>query len=218
MPLTLGREGVPVALRQSQETSPARQAGPRAEERAIDTTEVSLPPVTLVLGGAASGKSTFSERLIESGIGRLWTGATYLATATAGDAEMAARIARHRERRGGSWQTVEEPLAIAAALDRYSNKQRPVLVDCLTLWLSNLLFADCDIAAETGSLLETLPGLNGPVVFVSNEVGGGIVPDNALARRFRDEAGRLNQALAAAADRVELVTAGLPQTLKNNFA
>lgn len=129
---------------------------------------------------------------------------------------MAARIARHREHRGPHWETVEEPLDLAAALTRHASAKRPVLVDCLTLWLTNLLLEERDIAAETGRLIETLPGLSGPVVFVSNEVGGGIVPENALARRFRDEAGHLNQAVAAAADRVCLIAAGLPLTLKDN--
>ncbi len=188
---------------------------PRAEDRAIDTVELYLPPVTLVLGGAASGKSVFSEGLIESGFGDRWSGAIYLATATAGDGEMAAKIARHRERRGASWTTVEEPLALAETLLQFADPQHPVLVDCLTLWLSNLMFAERDIPSETSLLVDTFPKFTGPVVFVSNEVGGGIVPENALARRFREEAGHLNQAIAAAADRVHLVTAGLPMTLKD---
>lgn len=188
------------------------------EERAIDTVESSLRPVTLVLGGAASGKSRFGESLIEAGLGRRWSGAIYLATATAGDTEMAAKIARHRARRGEAWTTVEEPLAIADALDRNTDPSRPVLVDCLTLWLTNLILADRLIEDETRRFAQTLADLAGPVVLVTNEVGGGIVPENALARRFRDEAGRLNQAAAAAADRVYLVTAGLPQILKDKGA
>ncbi len=175
-----------------------------------------MRPVTLILGGAASGKSAFSESLIESEIGGHWTGALYLATATAGDAEMADKIKRHRDRRGPAWTTVEEPLALADALAEHTQPQRPILVDCLTLWLSNLMFADRDIASETSRLIATFPGLTSPVLFVSNEVGGGIVPENALARRFHDEAGRLNQKIAAAADRVYLITAGLPLTLKDS--
>lgn len=189
---------------------------PREEERAIDTVETSLRPVTLVLGGAASGKSTFSESLIESGIGSLWDGALYLATATAGDDEMAMKIERHRERRGPAWATLEEPVNLSNALISHATPSRPILVDCLTLWLTNLIFADRAPATETQQLISTFASLTGPVVFVSNEVGGGIVPENALARRFREEAGRLNQAIAAAADRVYFVAAGLPMTLKDN--
>jgi adenosylcobinamide kinase/adenosylcobinamide-phosphate guanylyltransferase len=188
---------------------------PREEERAIDMVETSLRPVTLILGGAASGKSAFSESLIESGIGTLWDSALYLATATAGDDEMASKIERHRERRSPAWTTVEEPLDLSGALTNHANPSRPILVDCLTLWLSNLMFADRAPALETEKLTSTFTTLAGPVVFVSNEVGSGIVPENALARRFREEAGRLNQAVAAAADRVHFIAAGLPITLKD---
>jgi len=180
--------------------------------------ELSLPPVTLVLGGAASGKSAFAESLVASGFGTRWDGAVYLATGTDGDGEMAAKIERHRARRGSAWSTVEEPLALADAICRHTRTTQPVLVDCLTLWLSNLIFADRDVSEAIGRLTERLPGCAGPVVFVSNEVGGGIVPENALARRFREDAGRLNQAVAAAADRVYLVAAGLPLILKDNPA
>lgn len=172
---------------------------------------MALAPVTLVLGGARSGKSAHAEALVEAQPGAC----LYLATAEAGDAEMAERIARHRARRGGRWSTLEEPLALAAALQAAARPGTAVLVDCLTLWLSNLLFAGRDPAAETAVLLEALPGLGGPVIFVSNEVGLGIVPDNALARRFRDEAGRLNQAVAAAAQSVVFLAAGLPLALKS---
>jgi adenosylcobinamide kinase/adenosylcobinamide-phosphate guanylyltransferase len=174
--------------------------------------------VTLVLGGARSGKSAHAEGLVESQPGPC----LYLATAEAGDAEMAERIAAHRARRGGRWSTLEEPLDLAGALARglpagagaATAPAGAVLVDCLTLWLSNLLAAGRDPAEEGRRLLESLPGVAAPVVFVSNEVGLGIVPMNALARRFRDEAGRLNQAVAAAADRVVFVAAGLPLVLK----
>lgn len=169
-----------------------------------------LPPVTLVLGGARSGKSSYAERLAEGCDGAC----VYLATATAGDAEMAERIAHHRARRGGRWRTREEPLALANALAEAAEPGHVVLVDCLTLWLSNVMFADLDVENERGELIAALPRLRGPVIFVSNEVGLGIVPDNALARRFRDEAGRLNQAVAAAAQSVVLVAAGLPLVLK----
>ncbi len=166
--------------------------------------------VTLVLGGARSGKSRYAERLVE-GQG---AGPVYIATGEAGDAEMAERIARHRARRGRHWQTVDAPLALAAALAASVAPDRGVLVDCLTLWLANLIEAGRDVADEIARLLAALPALDGSVVFVANEVGLGIVPDNALARAFRDHAGRLNQDIAAAADRVVFVAAGLPLVLK----
>lgn len=174
-----------------------------------------LPPVTLILGGARSGKSTYAEQLAAQHVGRGRAGAcVYLATATAGDAEMAERIARHQERRGPDWRTVEAPLDLATALTASAEARSVVLVDCLTLWLSNILMSELDVENECGKLVGALPGLTGPVIFVSNEVGLGIVPDNALARRFRDEAGRLNQAVAAAAQSVVFVAAGLPLVLK----
>lgn len=168
-----------------------------------------LARVTLVLGGARSGKSRYAETLVrEAG------GGVYLATAQALDGEMAARIARHRADRGQGWTTIEEPLELAAALERGAQAGHPILVDCLTLWLSNLMGAGRAVEAETARLLTALKSLAVPVVFVSNEVGLGIVPDNALARAFRDEAGRLNQAVAAAANRVVFLAAGLPLVLK----
>jgi len=170
-----------------------------------------LAPVTLVLGGARSGKSRHAEAMVESQPGPC----VYLATAQAGDREMAARIADHRARRGGRWSTVEEPLDVVAALSGACGPDRAVLVDCLTLWLSNLLGAERPVAAECGRLLTALPEMAGPVVFVSNEVGQGVVPDNALARAFVDHAGRLHQDLAAAAQRVVFMTAGLPRHLKS---
>lgn len=173
-----------------------------------------LPPVTLILGGARSGKSRHGEALVESAA----ESCVYLATAQAGDAEMAARIARHRQRRGLRWTTIEEPFDLSGSLKLYCGPDRAVLVDCLTLWLSNLLGAKRDPETETKTLIAALPDLKGPAVFVSNEVGQGIVPDNALARRFVDEAGRLHQALAAAADSVIFMTAGLPLILKGQGA
>ncbi len=170
-----------------------------------------LAPVTLVLGGARSGKSRHAEAMVEGQPGPC----VYLATAQAGDREMAARIAAHRARRGGRWSTVEEPLDVVEALSGACGPDRAVLVDCLTLWLSNLLGAERPVAAECGRLLAALPELAGPVVFVSNEVGQGVVPDNALARAFVDHAGRLHQDLAAAAQRVVFMTAGLPHELKS---
>ncbi len=185
---------------------------PREEVIAI---AASLSSVTLVLGGAASGKSAFAEGLIAAGFGSRWNGATYLATAAAGDDEMREKIRRHRERRGAQWSTLEEPLELAGAMMRHADPGRPILVDCLTLWLSNAMQAGLDPESETARLAAALQELAGPVVLVANEVGLSIVPDNALARAFRDHAGRLNQAIAGAADRVYLVTAGLPLTLKD---
>jgi adenosylcobinamide kinase/adenosylcobinamide-phosphate guanylyltransferase len=183
----------------------------RADVSSFLPLAATLPRVTLVLGGARSGKSRHAEALIEGAAAT----ALYLATAEPGDAEMEERIRRHRARRGSRWQTREEPLALAAALRREARPDRPILVDCLTLWLSNLLLAGRDIDAETAALLEALPALEGAVVFVANEVGLGIVPENALARAFRDHTGRLNQALAARADRVVFLAAGLPLVLKD---
>jgi adenosylcobinamide kinase/adenosylcobinamide-phosphate guanylyltransferase len=173
--------------------------------------------LTLVLGGARSGKSRHAEGLVEaSGLARF-----YVATAQALDPEMTERIRHHRERRAGAgWITVEAPLALAATLADVARPGRAVLVDCLTLWLTNVLLAadeggGRDVAAEIAALADRLSRLEGPVVLVANEVGLGIVPDNALARAFRDHAGRLNQAVAAAAQRVVFVAAGLPLTLKD---
>lgn len=169
-----------------------------------------LPPVTLVLGGARSGKSRYAEGLAEGSGARC----VYLATASAGDAEMGERIAHHRWRRGERWRTHEEPLALAATLEAVAEPGAVVLVDCLTLWLSNVMLGDLDVKKECGQLIAALSRLRGPVILVSNEVGLGIVPDNALARHFRDEAGRLNQAVAAAAQQVVFLAAGLPLVLK----
>ncbi len=167
--------------------------------------------ITLVLGGARSGKSRYAESLIAA-LPPPWT---YLATAEAGDTEMAARIATHRARRGPQWQTIEAPRDLAAALK--SRQTMPVLVDCLTLWLSNLMLADADIDAEISRLEAALADTGAPVVLVANEVGSGIVPDNPLGRRFRDLQGVLNQRMAARADRVVLVVAGLPLAIKGTL-
>ena len=164
----------------------------------------------LVLGGARSGKSSYAEAMVEaSGLQPL-----YLATGRAFDTEMESRIASHRERRGPQWQTVEEPLRLAETLQLHALADRFVLVDCLTLWITNLMMAEQDIAAETAKLVATLPELSGRVVFVSNEVGLGIVPDNRMAREFRDHAGFLHQAVAAAVDEVYFMAAGLPLRMK----
>ncbi|WP_043063154.1 bifunctional adenosylcobinamide kinase/adenosylcobinamide-phosphate guanylyltransferase [Brucella anthropi] len=164
----------------------------------------------LVLGGARSGKSSYAEKMVESsGLQPL-----YLATGRAFDKEMENRIAIHRDRRGSEWQTVEEPLDLIGALTLNAATDRFVLVDCLTLWLTNLMMAERDIATETASLVAMLPNLAGPVVFVSNEVGLGIVPENRMAREFRDHAGFLHQAVAAIADEVYFMAAGLPLRMK----
>ena len=170
----------------------------------------SLPAVTFVLGGARSGKSRHAETLV---VGAAVSG-IYIATAEAGDAEMAARIAEHRSRRGAFWHTVEAPLDLAPAIRRHADPARPILVDCLTLWLSNLLGAGRVIEHESEMLRAALRDAGGPVVLVANEVGLGLVPETALGRDFRDAAGRLNQEIAALADRVVFVVAGLPLILK----
>jgi adenosylcobinamide kinase/adenosylcobinamide-phosphate guanylyltransferase len=169
--------------------------------------------VTLVLGGARSGKSAYAEALVEAG-GR----GLYLATAEAGDAEMAERILSHRQRRGESWITVEEPLDLAGALKRHAAPERPILVDCLTLWLSNVMAAGRDPDGEAEALADGVSKLAGPVVLVSNEVGLGLVPETPLGRTFRDHAGRLNQTIARIADRVVFIAAGLPLILKDTQA
>jgi adenosylcobinamide kinase/adenosylcobinamide-phosphate guanylyltransferase len=168
----------------------------------------SVAKLTFVLGGARSGKSRYAESLIAP-LPPPWS---YVATAEAGDAEMAERIAVHRARRGAAWQTVEAPRDLAAALK--SCQTMPVLVDCLTLWLSNLLLAETDIEPEIAKLEQTLAAVTMPVVMVANEVGYGLVPDYPLGRRFRDWQGVLNQRIAARADRVVLVVAGLPLAVK----
>jgi adenosylcobinamide kinase/adenosylcobinamide-phosphate guanylyltransferase len=167
------------------------------------------PRLTLVLGGARSGKSAHAEALVTAAPAP-WL---YLATAQAFDDEMTERIAAHRARRASGWETREVPLELPAALAALP-AGRPALVDCLTLWLSNLLLAGRDPEAETGDLADALAARRGALVLVANEVGLGIVPDNALARRFRDAAGRLNQRVAALADAVVLTVAGLPLQVK----
>ena len=164
--------------------------------------------LALVLGGARSGKSRHAEALL-SGLPSPWR---YLATGQVWDDEMRDRIAAHRARRDGRWQTVEVPVHLPAALDAAGSD--PVLVDCLTLWLTNLLLGEHDIEQAMSGLMDALSRRTAPTVLVGSEVGMGIVPENALARRFRDEAGLLHQRIAAVADRVVLVVAGLPLVLK----
>jgi adenosylcobinamide kinase/adenosylcobinamide-phosphate guanylyltransferase len=168
------------------------------------------------LGGARSGKSRYAESLIESALAAgPFLGATYLATAEALDAEMAARIEEHRRRRGDAWRTIEVPRDLVPALATHADPARPVLVDCLTLWLANVIGDGRDADTEAAALVASLRHVPGNFVLVANEVGLGIVPDNALAREFRDRAGRLNQLVAEVADRVLFVAAGLPLTLKD---
>lgn len=169
--------------------------------------------IELILGGARSGKSTLAEqKAVASGLA-----VTYIATASAADlsadAEMAARIAHHRAQRPEHWTVIEEPLHLATLLKTLAMPDRLILVDCLTLWLSNLLHQEA-VLAETQALLDTLPTLPGHIIFVSNEVGLGIVPLGELTRRYIDEAGRLHQRIAAIADKVTFVAAGLPLQLK----
>ncbi len=168
----------------------------------------SVAKLTLVLGGARSGKSRHAESLITA-LPPPWI---YIATAQPGDEEMAARIKSHRERRGAHWRTIEAPQELALALAGCG--EAPVLVDCLTLWLSNLMLADANIEEEIAQLETALIAANGPVVLVANEVGSGIVPSYPLGRRFRDLQGVLNQRIAARAERVILMVAGLPLAVK----
>jgi adenosylcobinamide kinase/adenosylcobinamide-phosphate guanylyltransferase len=173
---------------------------------------VSLPDLSLVLGAAASGKSAFAERLLTA-TGRPLT---YIATAQAFDEEMRVKIVAHQARRGSGWTTVEAPLDLTAALAAVE-PGGAVLIDCATLWLTNHLLAGHDLTTEESRLLHALRDTRAPVVVVSNEVGAGIVPENALARRFRAAQGRLNQSLAARSDLVIAVMAGLPLVLKGEL-
>jgi adenosylcobinamide kinase/adenosylcobinamide-phosphate guanylyltransferase len=170
-----------------------------------------VPRLTLVLGGARSGKSAFAESLAaNSGLEKL-----YLATGRAFDEEMEERIALHQHgREGRGWMTVEEPLDLAGVLRKKTGLDRIVLVDCLTLWLTNLMMDNRDIDKEIRNFAAVIRGFSGPVIFVSNEVGLGIVPGNAMSRAFRDHAGRLHQKIAELADCVYFVAAGLPLKMK----
>lgn len=171
-----------------------------------------LPKLTLVVGGARSGKSRFAEHLI-TGSGRP---RRYIATAEAWDDEMRVRIAHHRTQRGTDWTTIEAPHNLPAALFD-AQPDEAVLIDCATLWLTNRMLAKADLAAEARTLIAAIGACPAPILIVSNEVGWGIVPENALARAFRDEQGRLNQTLASAAGLVVTVIAGLPLVLKGQM-
>jgi adenosylcobinamide kinase / adenosylcobinamide-phosphate guanylyltransferase len=171
-----------------------------------------MPRFTLVIGGARSGKSSFAESLAVG----TQRPRRYIATAQAWDAEMRNRIAKHRDQRGDGWITIEAPLHLASALGQVLPAE-VVLVDCATLWLSNHLLAEADLETETAALLAAISACSAQVIVVSNEVGWSIVPDNALARRFRDAQGRLNQQMATQADLVVAVMAGLPIALKGQL-
>lgn len=168
----------------------------------------------LILGGARSGKSRLAEQLAYQSAGQV----VYIATATQqdNDPEMMRRIAEHRQRRPADWMLVEEPLRLAGTLQSYQRMDRCILVDCLTLWLSNLLLVDdgTHFRTESEALLDLLPKLQGNLILVANEVGMGIVPMGQMSRRFQDESGWLQQRIAARVDRVVLTVAGLPLTLK----
>lgn len=166
--------------------------------------------ISLVLGGARSGKSLYAETLVDaSGLDKV-----YIATGQAGDDEMRRRIELHQTRRDENWVTVETKVLLVDALISEAREGRALLVDCLTFWVSNLIFEGQDVMAEVDALCETLVTLPGPIVFVSTEVGLGIVPDNELGRAFRDYQGLVNQKVAAVADHVVFVAAGLPVVLK----
>ena len=170
----------------------------------------SLPRLTLVLGGARSGKSRYAESLVRK-LPPPWI---YVATAEALDEEMQARIAEHAARRGDGWRTVGAPLDLVGAITAHGGSGRPVLVDCLTLWLSNVLLAGKPVPDECDRLRAALAAATAPLVVVSNEVGLGIVPETKLGRDFRDAQGRLNAEVAALADHVVFMAAGLPLVLK----
>ncbi|MFT3977027.1 MAG: bifunctional adenosylcobinamide kinase/adenosylcobinamide-phosphate guanylyltransferase [Sphingomonas bacterium] len=167
-------------------------------------------PHLLVLGGARSGKSRYAQARAETHGGEL----VFVATAEIFDEEMADRIRRHRADRDARWRTVEAPIDLPDAIRRESGEGRLLLVDCLTLWASNILLAERDAEADIARLISAIGAAEGPLILVSNEVGLGIVPDNALARRFRDLAGTINQRVAAAVAEVQLLAAGLPLRLK----
>jgi adenosylcobinamide kinase / adenosylcobinamide-phosphate guanylyltransferase len=172
-----------------------------------------FPRVLLITGGARAGKSRYAERLMKARPARH----AVVATATAGDDEMAERIARHRAERDPSWDVIEQPISIRSAIRNAARPERIVLVDCLTLWISNLMAERREIEIEVQGLVGTLQNAAGPVIVVSNEVGLGIVPDNALARAFRDNLGRANQVIAAAAECAVFMAAGIPIVLKGTL-
>jgi adenosylcobinamide kinase / adenosylcobinamide-phosphate guanylyltransferase len=166
----------------------------------------------LILGGARSGKSRYAQTLAEAS----GKAPVLIATATAGDAEMTARIAKHKAERGAHWRLVEEQIHLVEVLRRDAAADKIIVVDCLTLWLSNLMLGSHDVESQCEALAQSIIGLAGPAIFVVNEIGLGIVPESPLGRAFRDAQGRLNQKLAAVCDSVVLIAAGLPLQLKPN--
>ncbi len=175
---------------------------------------VPLTPLSLIIGGARSGKSAFAERMVTTHATYVGQQPVYLATAEPSDVEMVERIRHHRNRRGSQWRTVERSIEIASALNSFP-KGTPVLLDCLTLWLSNVLLAGRNSTAGTAELLAGLKAAHGPVVVVSNDVGSGTVPENAITRFFRDQSGYINQKVASMARCVIMMNAGLPLLLKS---
>lgn len=167
------------------------------------------PHHVLILGGARSGKSARGLALASA-----YRDKIFIATAQAHDEEMAQRIARHQTERGLDWDLLECPLDLTDALAGLDDPTRVILVDCVTLWLSNLMFKDRDVEAELTRLCQSLPQRQSPIIFISNEVGLGLVPETPLGRAFRDHQGRANQALAQVCDHVEFIAAGLPLVLK----
>lgn len=182
----------------------------------MKTDNAELPRLTFLLGGARSGKSAHALRLAEAAITADGTPPklVFIATGEAGDEEMASRIARHQADRGPRWQTLETPLELSRTIREAAKPGTVIIVDCLTLWLSNLMHAECDIDHKCAEFLQTLAECSGSIILISNEAGLGIVPENALARAFRDQAGRLHQNIAALADRVCFIVAGLAMSLK----
>lgn len=168
--------------------------------------------ITLLLGGARSGKSSYAEKLAEKTDKELY----YIATAEAHDQEMIERIKKHQARRVNGWRVFEEPLKISETITEYATRERVILVDCLTLWLSNIMCKGHDVMPHLVGLISSLENVKGSVIFVANEVGLGIVPENKLARSFRDEAGRMNKAVASVASDVYFMAAGLPLCMKKN--
>ncbi|WP_306112827.1 MULTISPECIES: bifunctional adenosylcobinamide kinase/adenosylcobinamide-phosphate guanylyltransferase [unclassified Roseovarius] len=171
-----------------------------------------LPKLTLVLGGAASGKSAFAEGLAK----RSGRGLIYLATAQVFDDEMREKVRKHKEMRGEGWRTHEAPMDLAPAIEAATGDD-VILLDCATMWLSNHLLAESDLTRAEAGLMAALQDSKAPIIVVSNEVGLSVVPDNQLARRFQNAQGRLNQSLASRADLVVNVMAGLPQVLKGTL-
>ncbi len=195
----------------SLQSPPSGPNGHPIETPQLDAKHHFMPMSQFILGGARSGKSQRALELAEGTGDRR----TFIATAEAWDEEMAERIARHKTERGAGWSTIEAPHDLVSAIHVAAEQADVCLVDCLTLWLSNLMHQDQDIALETEQLCDAIAQMPIPIILVSNEVGLGLVPETPLGRTFRDAQGRLNQAVARVCERVEFVAAGLPLTLKS---